>query len=160
MLILQCVNIIIIMRIIMWKIHSRVVTGILFQRMDTEYEKTPRYVIHTLRNGKLKCKKQKNRQPTFCSYSNKNSKYSIWKIDLVTGFQNYGSWEVRTSTNVWLFKLWSIITTTAEICKMIGQGPVCPCDDDVTCRSWLAALVAMIDTTLNPIFGLVDVWTC
>ena len=35
----------------------------------------------------------------------KDCKYSIWKIYLVTGFQNYGSWEVRTSTNVWLFKL-------------------------------------------------------
>lgn len=69
-----------------------------------------------------------------------------------SGFHNYASCEVRRSTNVWLFKLLSIITTTAEICKMIGQGPVCPRDDDVT-RSCLVALEATIDSTLHPIVG-------
>lgn len=43
------------------------------------------------------------------------------------GFPKYANWEVRTSTNVWLFKLLSIIMTTADIHKMIGL--VCPSDD-------------------------------
>lgn len=63
------------MRIIMWKIHSRVVTGILFQRFDTEYEKTPRYVIHTQRNGKQKFTKNDNLRSFYTATKTVKSRY-------------------------------------------------------------------------------------